>query len=290
LPLAFLVGWLSCDSVSWPKGPAFGLAHAWIQVARESGFATVRMDTPGVGDSRGPACGKLDFDRELAAYRAAYAAALRMPDIDPARVVIVGMSNGGGVAPLVPQGHVPIGYVVVGGWVKTWFEHMLESERRRLTLMGAAPGEVNAALARATTFYHAYLVEGLTPGEVLRRHPEMRRDWHDADDGQYERPAAFFQQLQRLNLGEAWSGVRVPVLAVHGEYDWIMGADDHREIVRIALANGARKSRMIEVPATSHILERLADPKMALEGSGPYDRRIGETIVEWLRELAGIRR
>lgn len=36
LPVAFLVGWLSCDSVSWPKGPMFGLAHAWIEIARES--------------------------------------------------------------------------------------------------------------------------------------------------------------------------------------------------------------------------------------------------------------
>ena len=54
LPVAFLVGWLSCDSVSWPKGPPFGLAHAWIEIAQNSGYMTVRMEKPGVGDSVGP--------------------------------------------------------------------------------------------------------------------------------------------------------------------------------------------------------------------------------------------
>lgn len=286
LPVAFLVGWLSCDSVSWPKGPPFGLAHAWIDIARESGYLTVRMEKPGVGGSVGPPCGKLDFERELAAYRAAYAAALSLPGADTARVVVVGMSNGGGIAPLVPNGHEPYGYVVIGGWLKTWFEHMLEYERRRLTLMGTSPGEINAALARYATFYQLYLIEDMTPGEVLRRHPEMRHDWQDAADGQFERPAAFFQQLQRTNVAEAWSRVRVPVLAIHGEYDWIMGAEDHREMVRISVSNGARASRELEVPKTGHLLERLDNPRGALEGRGEYNAEAGAEILTWLRALA----
>ncbi|HTL91702.1 MAG TPA: alpha/beta hydrolase [Steroidobacteraceae bacterium] len=190
-----------------------------MDIARESGYVTVRTEKPGVGGSVGPPCARLDFERELAAYRAAYAAAVALPGADKARVVVVGMSNGGGFAPLVPDLHEPCGYVVIGGWLKTWYEHMLEYERQGLLLAGTSPGEVNAALARYETFYELYLIEGLTPVEVLRRHPEMRRDWHDAEDGQFERPAAFFQQLQRLDVAAAWSRVRVPVLAIHGEYD-----------------------------------------------------------------------
>jgi pimeloyl-ACP methyl ester carboxylesterase len=286
LPVAFLVGWLSCDSVNWPKGPPFGLAHAWIEIAQQSGYMTVRMEKPGVGESVGPPCAKLDFERELAAYRAAYAAAVALPGADTARVVVVGMSNGGGFAPLVPDRHEPCGYVVIGGWLKTWYEHMLEYERRRLSLMGASAGEVNAALARYEVFYELYLIEGMTPGEVLRRHPEMRADWHDAEDGQFERPAAFFQQLQRVNVAEAWSHVRVPVLAIHGEYDWIMTAEDHREMVRMSASQGARMSRVIEAPKTSHLLERLETAKSAVEGSGEYNAEVGAEIVSWLRALA----
>jgi pimeloyl-ACP methyl ester carboxylesterase len=286
LPVAFLVGWLSCDSVSWPKGPAFGLAHAWIEIARESGYITVRMEKPGVGDSVGPPCAKLDFEHELAAYRAAYAAAMSLPGADATRVVVVGMSNGGGFAPFVPDRHAPCGYVVIGGWLKTWYEHMLEYERRRLSLMGTSPAEINAALARYETFYELYLIEGMAPGEVLHRHPEMRRDWQDAEDGQYGRPAAFFQQLQRLNVAEAWSRVHVPVLAIHGEYDWIMAAEDHREMVRMSASQGATMSRALEVPKTSHILERLDNAKAALDGSGEYNAEVGAEIIAWLKALA----
>jgi len=100
--------------------------------------------------------------------------------------------------------------------------------------MGTSAGDVNTALARYEVFYELYLSEAMTPGEVLRRHPEMRRDWHDAEDGRFERPAAFFQQLQRVNVAEAWSRVQVPVLAIHGEYDWSMTAEDHREMVRMS--------------------------------------------------------
>lgn len=287
LPAVFLVGWLSCDSVSWPKGPPFGFAHALIQIARESGSMTVRMEKPGVGDSRGPPCAKLDFDRELAAYRAAFAATVRLPGVDPERVLLIGMSNGGGVAPLVPEGHAVRGYVVIGGWVKTWYEHMLEHERRRLALAGRAPGEINAAMAHYATFYQLYLIDRLTPGEVIRRHPEFKRDWYDADDGQYGRPAAFFQQLQALNLADAWNKVNVPVLVIHGEYDWVMSSDDHRMIADLVARNGASLSTMVEAPKTNHVLETLPDARAAFEGNGPYNTEIGEQIVRWLREHAG---
>jgi pimeloyl-ACP methyl ester carboxylesterase len=284
LPVAFIVGWLSCDSVSWPKGPSFGFAHAIVQIARESGFVTVRMEKPGVGDSRGPRCAELDFDRELAAYRAALEATMRMPGVDATRIFIVGMSNGGGFAPLVADHATVRGYVVVGGWVKTWYEHMLEHERRRLDLSRESPGAVNAAMARYATLYHAFLIEGHTPGEVLRTHLELRPLWYDTDDGQYGRPAVFFQQLQRLNLAEAWSRVRVPTLVIHGERDWVMSADDHRMIARIVAANGV-DARLIEAPGLNHLLERL-DDSARFDASGRYEREIGTTIVRWLQQQA----
>ena len=43
------------------------------------------------------------------------------------------------------------------------------------------------------------------------------------------RPAAFYQQLRHLNL-EAWEKVTAAVMAVHGEYDWIMTGDDYKPL------------------------------------------------------------
>ena len=129
LPAVFLVGWLSCDSVEYPFGPADdGFGQLLHDIATQSGYVLVRMDKPGIGDSEGPSCAETDFQTELAAYRAAFRTLKRYDYIDLERVFILGLSNGGGFAPLVPQEEKVRGYVVAGGWSKTWFEHMLELE------------------------------------------------------------------------------------------------------------------------------------------------------------------
>jgi len=60
-------------------------------------------------------------------------------------------------------------------------------------------------------FYDLY-DQGHTPGEVIRQHPKWQDYWYDSSDGQYGPSAAFYQQLQALNLGEAWQKVDAPVL------------------------------------------------------------------------------
>src|SRR5262250_1215672 len=137
VPAIFVVGWLSCDSVEYPYGAGNdGLGIFLLRLAEESGFATVRMDKPGIGDSQG-VCAKTDFVGELQGYRAAFASLRKYDFIDPGKVFVLGLSNGGGVAPLVvPHGMRVAGYVSVSGWGRSWFEHMIEHERRRLTLKG----------------------------------------------------------------------------------------------------------------------------------------------------------
>jgi hypothetical protein len=85
------------------------------------------------------------------------------------------LSNGGGFAPLVPQEEKVRGYVVAGGWSKTWFEHMLELERRRLKLGGKKPGEVTDAIKGYAEFYTDYLRRKMTPREILKVTHQSRR-------------------------------------------------------------------------------------------------------------------
>src|ERR1700756_1809505 len=163
LPVIFVAGWLSCDSVEAPSETKDESGLVFRGLAQMPGLVLFRTDKQGVGDSEG-VCGETDFDSELAGYRAAFHALKNYDFIDPRRVYILGISNGGGFAPLVPgtdaeQAQVR-GYISVGGWVKTWFEHMLEIERRRFGLMGKSPGEVNDRMKRAATLYHDWLMDG----------------------------------------------------------------------------------------------------------------------------------
>src|SRR5262249_12986855 len=57
LPVIFLAGWLSCDSVEAPNDAKDGSARAIRALAELPGFCTFRMDKPGCGDSEG-VCGE----------------------------------------------------------------------------------------------------------------------------------------------------------------------------------------------------------------------------------------
>lgn len=73
LPVIFVTGWLSCDSVEAPpdKEPGSGVVHhdatalAFRELAQLRGFALFRMDKQGCGDSEGN-CAETDFESELA--------------------------------------------------------------------------------------------------------------------------------------------------------------------------------------------------------------------------------
>lgn len=280
-PTIFLVGWLSCDSVEAPPGTRDGTQLMLQAMARLPGFATVRLEKPGVGDSEGD-CGRTDFTTELLAYRLAFKHLGNYAFVDPERIFLFGMSNGGGFAPLVPEGRPVKGYVIDGGWIKTWFEHMLEIERRRLVLSGHVPAEVNALMKSVERLYSAYLLERRHPHDILTRNPQLRAVWDGTDDQQYGRPIVYYQQLQDLDLAEAWSGVRVPVLALHGEYDWIMSRGDFELLVDIVNRNRPGSAEFIELAQTGHTFEHYDSMQSAFAGKQlPFDESVARRVSEW---------
>jgi hypothetical protein len=60
VPAIFVVGWLSCDSVEAPPGTTDATQLMLQSIAKLPGFATIRMEKSGVGDSEGD-CGATDF-------------------------------------------------------------------------------------------------------------------------------------------------------------------------------------------------------------------------------------
>jgi uncharacterized protein len=274
VPAIFFVGWLSCDSVEYPDGETDGFGAIFHRLIEQSGYATVRLDKPGVGESQGD-CSKTDFNTELAGYQSAFDEMLKYDFIDSAKIFVVGLSNGGGTSVLVPRQHAVRGYIAASSWGRTWYEHMLELERRRLNQASKSPAEVTTAVKAFTEFYQLYLIHAMTPGEIVAQHPEWKAWWYDAPDGQYGRPAAFYQQLQSLNLAEAWQNVNVPVLVLHGTSDTIMSDADARAIADTVNRTHSGAARYIEVPGADHLLavdNRLADS-------------VVPTMLQWMRKI-----
>ncbi|HUL17781.1 MAG TPA: alpha/beta hydrolase [Steroidobacteraceae bacterium] len=281
LPVIFVAGWLSCDTVEAPPGDRGAPQQLFQTLAQLPGFATVRLEKPGVGDSQGD-CAATDFAAELAAYQQAFRTLGSFPFADVQRVFVLGLSNGGGFAPLVAQGAPVRGYVVVGGWIKTWFEHMLEIERRRLALSGVPGAQMDAQMQAVERLYSAYLLEDTPPREILARHPELRHLWEADPQHQYGRPVRYYQQLQQLELMRAWSQVQVPLLALHGEYDWIMSRDDLELMVQLVNQNVPGSARFQELPQTGHTLEHDASQADAFAAKAlPFDATLAAQIGAW---------
>ena len=130
VPVIFFVGWLSCDTMEYPDPETrdgFGLLMR--RLIDQSGYATVRMDKPGVGESQGD-CSKADFQSEMEGWQAAFDSLPQYDFIDLDRIFVFGLSNGGGFSPLAVRDHPVRGFLAAGSWGRTWYEHINASASR----------------------------------------------------------------------------------------------------------------------------------------------------------------
>ena len=274
VPVIFLVGWLSCDTMESPSpAPDDGFGIFLRRLIDQSGYATVRMDKPGVGESEGT-CAQADFKDEIEGWRAAFDAISKYDFIDQDRIFVLGMSNGGGFSPLAAGSHRVSGFVSCGSWGRTWYEHMLELERRRMVEDKKPPAEVNAAVKIFADFYNLYLMKGMTPGQVIAQHTEWKNLWYDTPDGQYGRPAAFYQQLEALNLGEIWQNVTAPVFVIRGSADTIMSHADSEAIAQIVNQAHPGHARYVEIDGMTH----------GFTVNGNFHDPIVPLVLSWMRE------
>jgi len=225
VPVIFFVGWLSCDSVEYPKGETDGFDALMRRLIDQSGYATVRMDKPGVGESQGtPATkpiikrarglsGRLRLHEQVRLHR--HQANFRRRPQQRRRRRAARLARS------------PCRRIRRRKFLGTHLVRAHVGKRARpLDAEKKSPAEVNDAVKAFTQFYDLYLIQRQTPGEALRQHPEWKAMWYDEPDGQYGRPASFYQQLQALNLGQLWQKVEAPVLVIHGSSDTIMSRAD----------------------------------------------------------------
>lgn len=176
--------------------------------------------------------------------------------------------------------------MVSGGTTVTWFEHMLELERRRLTLSNTDPATVNQSMRQFSDFYNQYLNKKNTPAQIIKQNSSYKTLWSDQPEHQYGRPVQYFQQLQELNFEQAWQKVKVPIIAIYGEYDWLMSLNDHQKIVDIVnQSNQKDLAKLIVVPKTSHLLSEFVTLQDCFNNKGgkintePYN-----IFWTWLKE------
>lgn len=293
LPAIYFVQWLSCDSIEYPLNPE---DHGWQQMlqllAARSGVMMMRTEKAGVGDSEGD-CADLDYDTDLEHHRQALDQLRASPLVDPARIVIFGASMGGNMAALLAAETSPAGLIIWGTAIKTWFEHLVEFNRRHLELSGRPPAEISSVVSRQISFLEQFLIAGQSPSEIAAENPALGTVWREirgsAGATLYGRPYRFHQQAQAKDWLSAISEVRAPTLVLYGEYDWFEELDDHVLIARVIDRSRPGNARLVVVPGMDHHFSIYPSLEAAYRAEGGFvaPQRPVMEIVAWLRSVVG---
>lgn len=240
--------------------PVCQLVHGFAR----SGFATVRLERRGTGDSEGGPLAREDFWSEVGDYRAALQALAARPDIDRQRIFLFGHSVGGMIAPLLAAA-VPLrGIVVYGTASAPWAACVRASmaQQRRLR------GEEAAGDGALAHFDRALAGVPGAPDATI-----------------FGRSAAFHRQLAAADIAGAWAATRVAVLVLHGAFDWVVARGQGQELAARLAARGC-PVEYVEIPGLDHTMTWHAsrEDSIARYGQGCFAHGMLAGCVHWLRE------
>ena len=257
----------------------------------ESGYVTVRVEKPGIGDSEGGPFADLDFQKELDAYRQALTEVRKYSFVDADKVFIFGHSMGGVFGPIIAS-EIPIkGIAVYGTVAKTLTEYFLENWRRQATLAADDPARIDAMLRDLAAALHLLLVEQKPPDEVLRVRPDLRSILAKlAPAGLINgRSIRFWSQLVTKNLPAYWTKGHPDVLAMWGRHDFIATEADHPFIAEIVNKIHLGKGTYVSLDDSDHAFRKtasLADSfKRWSAPGGEFNPSIIATLKGWIEKV-----
>lgn len=283
-PAVLIIGGIGCYSIddATANDPYRTLAH---ELTRR-GLIVMRVEKSGVGDSQGAPCATVDFETELAGYRAALAALRTDRRVDASQIYLFGHSIGTLGAPLLAQELGAAGVIAAQGLGRTWIEYELINTRRQIELAGASPADTDAAMiAKADCIMRALRLR--TPvADLFAEAP------HCAQLVGLPASQDYMAQLTDFNPGAAWAALSAPALIIYGASDFVTDEADHRRIVDIVNAYQPGQAELVVMPELDHFLVRTPSQQDSFaragagQALGPLDTRLSTVIGDWICERA----
>ncbi len=287
-PAIVVLQGLSCSSIEATPGRSSHWTRLLVDLVQKSGMVVLRIEKPGVGDSEGN-CSRTDFKAELAGYQAAIEKFLSMDFIDNTNTVVYGNSMGSVLAPYFANKYDLAGVISDGTYVRTWFEHMLEIERRILEMKGHNQTEITRLMNQAyIPLYYGMLVEKKSYAEIIEQAPLLSQHNYHQPEHMYGRPIKFYHQLQEFDVPGAWQALKVPARIRWGTNDWIMSEYDNDLIIQILKAAGHDDHELYKYPNMDHWLTIHPDYKSSFTGkSGRWEPKMSNQIINWAKDILG---
>jgi len=266
------------------------LFHVLADRLTRRGLAVLRYDERGVGASEGAFDGATSED-----FADDAAAAVRFlhehPAVDADRVGLLGMSEGGFVAPMVHTDRVPVDVLVLmAGPSVPGHEIWVEQQSTIAAAQGAPPSIVDSirSTQRRLTRVLRTTSDSAAIAEQLRPMLEKRGATDEQIQAQLAQVTApWFRSFIQHDPAPTLRQLDVPVLALYGSNDLQVPPGQNAEPMRSALADSPSDDVTVRVldglnhlfqPAETGLPSRYAqiDTTMAPEAL--------ETISTWIRE------
>ena len=286
LPAIFLVQGLSCSTIEKFSDRSNNWVRMINSLVEESGMVVMRVDKPGVGDSEGN-CGCTDFQTELNGYETALKELKNKSYVDSTKIIVYGASMGSALAPWLAVKYNLAGVISDGTFFKTWFEHMLEIERRIRQMSGDDEAVITKKMNTVfIPLYYGMLIQKKSYQEVIDEYPAISEYNYHAPMHMYGRPMEYYQQLQDFDLASSWEKVKVPIRILYGENDWIMSESDNHMIMDVLNRAGNKDHKLVIYPGLDHwnTIHKSKEDSFNFR-SGHWDPNLPKLVIDWVNEI-----
>lgn len=251
-----------------------------------NGYAVLRYDKRGVGDSEGDygQATTFDFAKDT---EAAMEYLLTLPDINPSSIGLIGHSEGALIAPMIASGNKNVAFIIMMGGIGIEGKDLLLLQSGKMAeLSGVSQEEIKAIKEKDRTLYEiasgdyndSILVQKLKEAD-----PEINEDLLNMLQWNW------FRTFLSLNPDDYLSKVECPVLAITGEKDVQCPPEENLLGMELSLKKSGNSHYELES------LEGLNHLFQTAKNGSPYEyEQIAEiispdalqVILEWMDLVA----
>lgn len=254
-----------------------------------SGFVTIRVEKPGVGDSEGGPFAPMDYTTELDIYRQTLKQLKSLPEVDTKNVFIFGHSMGGAFGPMIAAENQVKGLAVYGVAARTWFEYILDTIRYQGLVGGDSFENADESAREGARLMALVFLENKSPEEVKKSHPSLAK----AADAYFPgglfngKSLDFWRQLAATNFASYWAKLDSHVLAAKGEADFVVYEADHKLIADIMNRKKPGTGKFVIAPGSDHLFHDFPTEQASMRNfqRGKFNPKFGKMMMEWMREV-----
>ena len=268
------------------------------------GYAVLRLDDRGVGGSTGDVM-KAGLDDLADDVRAGVEWLRGQPGIDPARIGLLGHSEGGLIAPMVAAGDPRISFVVLLGGPAMKGRDLLLEQRSALSAAAGEPDEKRRLDLEFVSRVFDVMDTRPADAEFEARVDSAISSWlaslpaakrAAADAMLASRTAAqdaasfslwrtpWFQSLYHHDPGPFLKRTRVPLLAVYGDLDLQVPTAPNAQALSAAFgAAGHRDVTVVRLPGVNHMMQPAKTGR--IEEYSQIEETIAPAVLQAIAEF-----